>query len=259
MHLRTAEVSEVASGVTGERVATATSARGVRGVRSSGSLPGLGAAKGLPRSGACSSVDGHKAEDGSRDFRSWRQSVAKFSGKSQNFPLWKEDFEVYTSMVGCMSAFPVDHDIMIGDVTNNTQYILSQGLSEEHIKTAGVAWTCLTESVVNRDLLGRLFATKSPSAGWKMLCDWFMPKTMAEQVKWSVAFYFAKMEKGEEPMKNFSRIDKIVGVLASLGVVKSVADVNRKIIMTLTSDYEIEERTILCREDFTRTEIESII
>ena len=67
-----------------------------------------------------------------------------------------------------------------------------------------------------------------------------MPKTMAEQVKWSVAFDSAKMEKGKEPMKYFSRIDKIFGVLASLGVVNSVADVNRKIIMTLTSDYEIE-------------------
>ena len=149
--------------------------------------------------------------------------------------------------------------MMIGDVTKNTQYFFSQGFSEEHIKTARVAWTCPTESFLHRDLLGRLFATKSSSAGWRMLCDWFMPKTMAEQVNWSVAFDSAQMEKGEEPMKNFSGIDKIVGVLASLGVVKSVADVNRKIIMTLTSYYEIEERIILYREDVTRAEIESII
>ena len=39
------------------------------------------------------------------------------------------------------------------DVTKNTQYFLSQGFSEEHIKTARVGWTCLTESIVNRDLL----------------------------------------------------------------------------------------------------------
>ena len=84
-------------------------------------------------------------------------------------------------MVGCMSAFLVDHDRMIGDVTN-TQYFLSQGFSEKRTKTARVAWTCLTESIVNRDLLGRVFATKSLSAGWRMLCDWFLPKTMAEQV-----------------------------------------------------------------------------
>ena len=62
-----------------------------------------------------------------------------------------------------------------------------------------------------------------------------MPKAMAEQVKWSVAFYSTKMEKGEEHMKYFCRIGKIDGVLASFGVVKSVAEDNRKIIMTLTS------------------------
>ena len=36
------------------------------------------------------------------------------------------------------------------------------------------------------------------------------------------------------------RIDKNTGVLASLGVAKTVADENRKIITTLTSDYEME-------------------
>ena len=106
------------------------------------------------------------------------------------------------------------------DVTKNTQYFLSQGFSEEHIKTARVGWTCLTESIVNHDLLGRVIATNLISAGWRILCDWFMPKTMAEQVKWSVAFDSAKMAKGEELMKYFGRIDKIVGVFASLGVVK---------------------------------------
>ena len=166
---------------------------------------------------------------------------------------------MFTYMVGCMSAFLVDHDRMIGDVTKNTQYFLSQECSEDHIKTARVAWSCPTESIVNRGFLGGIFATKSPSGGWRMLCDWFMPKTMAEQVKWSVAFDSAKMEKGEEPIKYFGRIDKIVGVFASLGVVKTVADVNRKIIMTPTSDYEMEERTILYREGVTRAEIESCL
>ena len=68
------------------------------------------------------------------------------------------------------------------------------------------------------------------------MCDWFMLETMAEQVKWSAAFDSAKMEKGGEPMTYFGRIDKIVGVHTSLGVVKTVADVSLNIIMTLTSD-----------------------
>ena len=195
MDRRTAAASEVASGVTGERVGTATSAGEVRGVNSSGSLPALREAVGLTRRGASSSVDSHKAEVGSHEFGSLKQSVPKFSGKLEDFSLWKEHFELFTSTVGCMSAFFVDHDMMISDVTKNVQYFLSQGLSEEHTKTARVAWTCLTESIVNRDLLGRVFATKSPSAGWRMLSDWLMPKTMPERVKWSVAFDSAKWRR----------------------------------------------------------------
>ena len=72
-----------------------------------------------------------------------------------------------------------------------------------------VAWTCLTESIVNRDLLSRVFAANLPSAGCGMLCDWFLPKTMVEQVKQSVAFDAANMEKGEKPIKYFGRDDKI--------------------------------------------------
>ena len=97
---------------------------------------------------------------------------------------------------------------------------------------------------MNRDLLGILVVTKSliNSAGWRILCDWSLPETMAEQVKWSVTFNDAKMDNREEPIKCFGRIDKVIGVLASLGVLKSLADANRNKIMTLTpSDCEIEE------------------
>ena len=54
---------------------------------------------------------------------------------------------------------------------------------------------------MNRDLLGILVVTKSliNSAGWRILCDWFLPETMAEQVKWSMAFDAAKMVKGGDP------------------------------------------------------------
>ena len=60
---------------------------------------------------------------------------------------------------------------------------------------------------MNRDLLGRVLATRSPSAGWRMLCDWFLPKTRAAQIKWSMAYDAAKMGTGEELIKYFGRVD----------------------------------------------------
>ena len=65
-------------------------------------------------------------------------------------------------------------------------------------------------------------------------------ESVATQVKWSDAFDAVQMEKGEEPMKFFSRVDKIVGTLASLGVPKSEGEVNRKLVRVLTAEYEIE-------------------
>ena len=43
----------------------------------------------------------------------------------------------------------------------------------------------------------------------------------------------------------FARVDKIVGVLGSLGVHLPTEDVNLKIVEVLTDDYEFEQRTIL--------------
>ena len=85
MDRRTAAASWAGSGVTCTRVGTATSAGEVRGVSSSGSLPALGEAVGLPRSGTSSSTDSHKDEVGSREFGGQKQSVPKFSGKLMIF------------------------------------------------------------------------------------------------------------------------------------------------------------------------------
>lgn len=68
-------------------------------------------------------------------------------------------------MVRYMQTFLVNHDWMIGDATKDTNYFLSQGFSEEHIKTAKVAWICLKEVGLNRSLLVRVLASKSPSVG----------------------------------------------------------------------------------------------
>ena len=60
-------------------------------------------------------------------------------------------------------------------------------------------------------------------------------------------------------MKFFSRVVKIVGILTSLGVQKSVGDVNRKLVVVLTSDYEMEQRTLLHHDEVSRPEIENIV
>ena len=93
------------------------------------------------------------------------------------------------------------------------RFLLDHGFIEACIRRARIAWTCPTESVTDRELLNRVFDTDSPGPGWRMLCNWFLPKTLSEfVVVRKRQFNQLVMEKKEEPMIFFARIDKIVGV-----------------------------------------------
>ena len=94
-------------------------------------MPVIGDAASLPRSGASSSVESHRAEVGPRKCGSLKQSVRNLSGKLEDVPLWKEHFEVFRSMVGCMSSFLAVHDMMMGDVPKGTQHLISQVFSDD--------------------------------------------------------------------------------------------------------------------------------
>ena len=55
--------------------------------------------------------------------------------------------------------------------------------------------------MTDTDLLDRVFARKSPSGAWRMLRDWFLPKSVATEVKWSDAFDAVQIENGEGHIK----------------------------------------------------------
>ena len=63
------------------------------------------------------------------------------------------------------------------------------------------------------------------------------------------------MEGSQEPIRFFARVDKIVGVLRSLGVHLRVKDVNLNIVEVLNAEYEFEKRKILYRDNIIRAEI----
>lgn len=72
------------------------------------------------------------------NFGSLKQSVHKFSGKLGDSPLWKKNFEVFTFMVGSMPSILAVHDMVIRDVSGDTQCFVSQGFSENHIMTTRI-------------------------------------------------------------------------------------------------------------------------
>ena len=147
---------------------------------------------------------------GSREISSIESAIPKF-GSSVEFPLWKRRFEGFALANDCMQGFTTAIDTPAGDPSVTSRFLLDQGFSEASERRARIAWTCLTESITDRELLSRVFDTNSPSAGWRMLCDWFLPKTFSKKSKWKRQFNVLVMEK-EKPMTFFARVDKIVGV-----------------------------------------------
>ena len=144
-----------------------------------------------------------------------------------------------------MQTFTTAIDMLVGDPSVTSRFLIDQGFSEASVKRARTAWICLTESITDRELLSRVFDTNSPSAGWRMLCDWFLPKTPSEKTKCELQLDDLVVEKQEELMIFFPRVDKVVGVLGSLRVHMPVEDVKFDIVEVLTADYELEKRTTL--------------
>ena len=97
--------------------------------------------------------------------------------------MWKRRFEGFALSNDCMQVFTSVIDMPIGDPSVTSRFFLDQGFSESSVKRARIAWTCLTESITDRELLSSVFDTNSPSAGWRMFCDWFLPKTLSEKSK----------------------------------------------------------------------------
>ena len=50
-------------------------------------------------------------------------------------------------MSGCLGSVLTDIEVAVGDTTKDAQYFFSQGLTNAHIRSARVAWICLTQSM----------------------------------------------------------------------------------------------------------------
>ena len=152
------------------------------GVRTGGNLP----APGVTRVGDVRGdefVESSVVDVGPREVSSIRQAIPKFGGKPESFPVWSNRVKAFVSMSGCLGSLRADVEIAEGDTTKVTQQFLSQGLTHSNLRNARVAWIRLTKIMSDADLLDRAFSRPSPSGAWKMRRSWFLPRSIATQVK----------------------------------------------------------------------------
>ena len=108
---------------------------------------------------------------GPRETGRIKSAVPKFKGIGAEYPMWKRRFEGYAITTGCMQAFTIVTGMMVGDPSVTSYSLLDQGFTEICVKRSPLAWTCITESAPDRQLLSRVFDTNCPSVVWRMLND----------------------------------------------------------------------------------------
>ena len=124
----------------------------------------------LPSSGVDIS-GGSSLSIGPRETSSIKSAVPKFNGSGVEYPLRKRREEGYAITSGCMQAFTTVTDMMVGDPSVTPRFLLDQGFTETSVKRSRLAWTCITGSTTDRELLSRMFDTNPPSVVWRMLND----------------------------------------------------------------------------------------
>lgn len=161
-----------------------------------------------------------------------RSGVPKFDFSDKLFPLCKFRFEEFARQVGCPPVCHRNVDaIKVGAPDFNGNFVACAfGVPVVESKMTNLASTCLVENVSKTDIFTKIFRLQSPSAGWKILVDRYLPKSISVTEAWAEQFENIAMPRGEEPMNYFARVDEITRVLDYFGVVKPENEFVRKMV-----------------------------
>ena len=168
----------------------------------------------------------------------------KFNSKRDMWPLWKEKFTSFTSITGCRDPYrETPNPVRVAnDSLTNEDFMLKHSAST--IVHARMAWEFLPEALdSDPPCLTRILETKSPSGAWKVMTDFYAPKTIMEKRRVAQEFDPISMVEGEDSVKYLSRIGKTVQKLAMLGGTKDDDDVNVHIVQNLSASYELENKS----------------
>ena len=108
-------------------------------------------------------LGGSSLSIGPKETSSIKSAVSKFNGSGAEYPLWRRPFEGHAITSGCMQAFTTEADIMVDDPSVTSRFLLDQGFTKINVKRSRLAWTCITESITDRELLSTVFDTNTPS------------------------------------------------------------------------------------------------
>ena len=189
-----------------------------------------------------------------------RNRPPDFNSKRDTWPLWEEKLTSFTSIKGRRDGYrETPNPVRVADDSLTNEDLLLRHPAST-IVHGRMAWEFLLEAL-DSDLpcLIRMLETKSPSGAWKVMTDFYAPKTIMEKRWVAQEFDSISMVEGEDPVEYLSRIDKTVQKLAMLGGTKDDDDVNVHIVQNMSASYEVVKKILMSSPGLTRSNIEEVV
>lgn len=162
-----------------------------------------------------------------------------------------------------MGSLLTDIEVAVGETKKDAQYFLSQGLTHSHIRNARVSWICLTEALLTLTCWAEWLQANLQAVLGKSLVVGFCRDQLLRRLNGRTLLMLCRWRMVRSPYNYLAVFTTLLlirsSTLASFGVPKSEGHVDRKMVRVLTDDFEIEQRTLLYRDEINRAEIEHIV
>ena len=174
--------------------------------------------------------------------------TSKFDGNEDSWHSWRQQFLFFPSARGCHNAVgETDTPGMVGDDDVTHEELLSRH-SVETVAAARLSYELLLDAIeTDPPVLMNVLEAKSSSGAWKIMTDFYMPKSIMERRRKTVEFDAVKMVEGDDPVECFSRIDQAVQTLTMLGGNKDEDKVNVHIVQSLSPLKYVDKKIMLSR------------
>ena len=183
----------------------------------------------------------------------------KFPTDPAKVPAWRHRMMLFLNSHGLgytvkQSTNPVN--IISEDETILARRHTPQMMVTDHER----AWTFLLEATVDAPFEETMLAAQTLEQAWHVIVGWGLPTSDVEKTLLERQLETVQMVVGEDPKIYFTRVDKLLNILKSVGIVKGEREIVRIIIRNVSNEYEVEKRIHpLTRPNISRFEVEETV
>ena len=160
---------------------------------------------------------------------------------SAKVPAWRHRMMLFLNSHGL--GYTVKQSINPVNIISKDKTILARRHTPQVVAEHERAWTFLLEATVDAPFEETMLAAQTLEQAWHVIVGWGLPTSDAENALLVRQRETVQMEVGEDPKIYFARVDKLLNILKSVGIVKEEQEIMRIIIRNLPDQYMVEKRS----------------